>query len=114
LASGASVTLVYSLDVSSSAANGTVLSDTATVSSTTVDNTSGNNSATFDTTALTEADLEVSKTGPATAVAGTQATYTVTVTNHGPSDAQGLSLSDTIPTGATFAFFGGATTWDIC
>src|SRR5437764_632497 len=106
--------MVYTLDVSSSVANGAVLIDTATVSSSPADNTSSNNSATFNTTAINEADLEVSKTGPATAFAGGQATYTVTVTNLGPIDAQNVSLSDTIPTGATFASFGGATNWDIC
>src|SRR5439155_462975 len=94
--------------------NGTVLSDTATVSSTTADDTSSNNSATVDTRTITRVDLNHSKTGPAAAVAETQATYTVTVTNHGPIDAQNVSLNDTIPTGATFAYFGSAMNWDIC
>ena len=52
----------------------------------------------------THADLEVTKSdGQSSVVAGaaTVHTYTITVTNHGPSDALLVSLSDTWPTGFT-------------
>ena len=56
-------------------------------------------------TVVTSADLQVTKTGPATAVAGTQVTYTLSVTNAGPSDAQGVTLSDTLPANPPGSFF---------
>lgn len=49
-----------------------------------------------------DADLAVTKTGPATVIAGSDITYSVTVTNGGPSDAQGVTLTDVVPTGTTF------------
>src|SRR5207244_3504023 len=42
------------------------------------------------------------KIGPATVNPGGTATYTVTVTNNGPSDAQSVSLTDATPPGTTF------------
>jgi uncharacterized repeat protein (TIGR01451 family) len=78
---------------------GTSLSDTASVSSTTSDPNPSNNSSTFNSTVATSADLSVSKSGPATITAGTSATYTIFLTNRGPSDAQAVSLTDALPTG---------------
>jgi|GEM_PF-2413676 len=49
-----------------------------------------------------QADLALAKTGPATATAGTQVTYTLSLTNSGPSNAQGTTLTDTLPSGETF------------
>jgi uncharacterized repeat protein (TIGR01451 family) len=43
----------------------------------------------------------VSKTGPATITAGTSATYTITLTNKGPSDAATVALTDALPAGET-------------
>jgi uncharacterized repeat protein (TIGR01451 family) len=42
------------------------------------------------------------KSGPATIIAGTNITYTVTIANAGPSDAFNASLFDTLPPGTTF------------
>src|SRR5207249_934264 len=61
-----------------------------------------NNSSTALTTISTSADLAVSKTGPSTGVAGNNLTYTLTVSNNGPSDAQGVTLSDLLPSSETF------------
>jgi uncharacterized repeat protein (TIGR01451 family) len=44
-------------------------------------------------------DLVVTKTGPASAVAGNTITYTMTATNNGPSDAINVRVSDNIPDG---------------
>jgi uncharacterized repeat protein (TIGR01451 family) len=39
---------------------------------------------------------------PSPVTAGTNLTYTITVTNNGPSDAQNVQLTDTIPANTTF------------
>ena len=58
----------------------------------------GNESATDSDTVITkEADLSITKTGPATATAGGMLTYTVTVTNNGPSDASNVVVTDNLP-----------------
>jgi uncharacterized repeat protein (TIGR01451 family) len=49
----------------------------------------------------TWANLSVANTGPSTVTAGTTVTYTVSVTNAGPFNAQGVVLTDTVPAGAT-------------
>src|ERR1700680_4236927 len=63
----------------------------------------------FATNALAQsADLAVTKTGPATVTASTNITYTVTVANNGPNDAQNVTLSDALPAGTTFVSEGQA------
>jgi uncharacterized repeat protein (TIGR01451 family) len=49
-----------------------------------------------------EADLLLTKDGPAQAAAGSNVSYTVTVTNLGPDDATTVVLNDPIPEGMTF------------
>ncbi|MDY7092528.1 MAG: hypothetical protein SX243_06085 [Acidobacteriota bacterium] len=57
-----------------------------------------NNSATDTDTLDPETDLAVTKSnGTASSVPGTMTTYTITVTNNGPSDAVGASVTDTFP-----------------
>src|SRR5205807_1074776 len=78
--------------------------DTAAVSSTTTDPDTSDNSATDSNTVLTSANLSVRKADGGAGVAagdGVTRTYTITVHNAGPSDAQAVSLSDTWPTGFT-------------
>src|SRR5262249_10199221 len=48
------------------------------------------------------ADLAVTKTGPASVTAGQTFTYTVTVTNNGPSPTQEARIADTLPAELTF------------
>ena len=66
------------------------------------------------------ADLVVSKTGPATIEPDGEVTYTVTITNHGPSAAQDVVVTDDLPaelTGVTAGgggtVSGGTVTWDL-
>ncbi len=82
-------------------ATGTI-DNTATVTSTTPDPIPANNSATASTTVGANADLIVTKTGAAAATAGTDVTYTVTVSNNGPSDAMNVTLTDELPPQTTF------------
>ena len=70
-------------------AQGATLTDTATVAATTSDPVPGNNSSSVTTTVTPSADLAITKTGPATVVAGASVTYQLVVTDNGPSDADG-------------------------
>src|SRR5438552_11199078 len=49
-----------------------------------------------------EADLGVTKTGPDSAAAGSNVTYTIEVTNAGPDSADNATLNDPLPAGMTF------------
>ncbi|HZF09807.1 MAG TPA: ExeM/NucH family extracellular endonuclease [Thermoanaerobaculia bacterium] len=98
--------------VGSSVTAGTVLSNTATVSAATPDPNPGNGSATATTTVATSADLSVTKVDtPDPVTAGNNLTYTITVTNAGPSAAATVSLSDTLPTGTTFVSLASPGGW---
>ena len=52
-------------------------------------------------------DLGISKTGPASIVAGNPLIYTITLTNTGPSDAAGVVVSDPTPNGLSFTSSSG-------
>src|SRR5439155_115437 len=102
-------------------ANGASLSRTVTVTApptgtllnvawadaATVDPDSTNNNGSLPASRVTttvdeRADLSVSKTGPATVNAAQNLTYTITVSNNGPSDASAVVVRDTLPAGVTF------------
>ncbi len=62
----------------------------------------GNNSASDPTTILDSSDLSVTKTSaPNPYSPGSAITYTVTVSNNGPSDVAGATVDDTIPASIT-------------
>jgi uncharacterized repeat protein (TIGR01451 family) len=100
---GETVTFAVSATIAPSAAG--TLSNTATI--TVPDGASdvdtGDNAATDQTTLVAEADISVTKTdSPDPVGAAANLTYTITVTNNGPSDSQNVSLSDPIPANTTF------------
>jgi uncharacterized repeat protein (TIGR01451 family) len=105
LAAGGSASFQIVVRADSSDANGSTISDTAQVGSSGLDLNGANNSATTSGTVATSADLLVSMSGPATVVPGDSITYEITVTNNGPSDAQGTSVSDTLPAGVSLVSF---------
>ena len=80
---------------------GGLYTDTATVTSTTPDPVPGNNSDAESTVVVPVVDLVLTKTdGVASVAAGTSTTYTITLTNGGPSTAPaGVVVSDPIPAG---------------
>ncbi|MFO8034766.1 MAG: DUF11 domain-containing protein, partial [Candidatus Bipolaricaulota bacterium] len=79
------------------------LTNTATVSSGLNDPNLGNNTASTSTTVLAAADLELSKTvDNPTPDVGTDVTFTVTVTNLGPSEATGVEVIDELPSGYSY------------
>ena len=51
---------------------------------------------------VAQADVALSKTGPATGGAGSNLTYTITVTNHGPFTATNVLVQDQLPAGMTY------------
>ncbi len=99
LANGASATITVVATVLG-ATRGT-LSNVATVSTATaglIESNNANNSDTETTVLTPSVDLVVTKTDSADPViAGNQLTYTITVTNSGPSQATNVSLTDTLP-----------------
>ena len=56
-----------------------------------------NNTAMASAPIATSADLRVTKSGPATGQRGNNVTYTIVVTNAGPSDAQNVVVTDPTP-----------------
>ncbi len=112
LTPGATRTITSTYLVPSGYTSPATIANTAVVSSTTPDSNSANNSSTATTTlGAASADLAVTKVAPATAIPGNNITYTITVTNNGPSDATGVTLADPTPTGLTFVSnSGGCTT----
>jgi uncharacterized protein (TIGR03118 family) len=101
LPAGGSASFTILARVNSSVAEGTTLTNTPSVAPGTTDPNSANNSQAVTTTVHAQADLAVTKTGPTTATAGTDITYTITLNNNGPSDAQGVTLADSLPAGET-------------
>lgn len=80
-----------------------VLSNTAEVSARTHDPDTTNNTSTSTDAVQVEADVEIVKSLTGTLVAGENATYTLAVTNLGPSDSAGpVVVTDTLPSGTTF------------
>jgi len=102
LGNGASAQFTLSAAIPANVANGTIVPNTATAATNNVDSNSSNDSSTASTTVSAQADLVVTKTGPANAIAGGTASYALKLTNNGPSDAASTSLSDTLPPGTTF------------
>ena len=102
IADGASVDVVIAVTVSADTAAGTITNNVS-VSTATTDPIAGNDATSEDTTITTSADLSVSKLDSADpVVAGTGFSYTVTVSNAGPSDAATVSLSDVLPSEVAF------------
>src|SRR5438876_485892 len=75
------------------------IANTATVTATnlTEDTSAANNASVATTTALPFATLFRSKSAPATATSGTDITYSLTVTNNGPSTSSGGTVTDVLP-----------------
>jgi uncharacterized repeat protein (TIGR01451 family) len=102
LAPGITKNFVISVHVSPSAPDGSTISNTATVSSSTSDPNIANNSSPATVNVVAQADLATTKTGPTQVTPGTNATYNMTLKNNGPSDAQNATLSDTTAPGTVF------------
>jgi uncharacterized repeat protein (TIGR01451 family) len=79
------------------------LSATASISADQPDTDTSNDTATEPTDVTTSADLSLVKQAGDDAVAGgDQITYTIAVSNLGPSDAQSVTITDPLPDGVAF------------
>ncbi|HTK74452.1 MAG TPA: Ig-like domain-containing protein [Gemmataceae bacterium] len=96
LASGQSQVFDEVFAVGRSIANGTPITVSFQPNVSTSDPNTGNNAGSITSTVNASARLGVSMTGPSTAPPGANATYQITLTNLGPSDAQSVSLVDVL------------------
>ncbi|MEQ1849714.1 MAG: DUF11 domain-containing protein, partial [Candidatus Peribacteraceae bacterium] len=105
-----SFTLKFGTITPSPCTNGNVI-NTASVSSSTPDPVSANNSS-YVTTALTcpvqNTDLSIIKSGPATARYGENVTYTLSVRNIGSITANSIVVTDTFPSQFTYQTSGSS------
>ncbi len=107
LASPGSETFDVTVNIASNYGNNTHLVTQATITDWNgdVDTNPTNDSANADAVVITQADLSIQKTGSATPVVpgGSSFTYSVKVTNNGPSDSVGGTVvTDTLPADVTF------------
>ncbi|MFT5580832.1 MAG: putative repeat protein (TIGR01451 family)/gliding motility-associated-like protein [Psychromonas sp.] len=99
LTSGANATLTIRASVKASGN----YTNTATVSATQTDRNTANNTASVATTPIPVADLTISKTvNNYTPNIGSTVTFTLSVTNVGPSAANNVIVGDTLKSGYTF------------
>ncbi|MEQ1862398.1 MAG: SdrD B-like domain-containing protein, partial [Chthoniobacteraceae bacterium] len=102
LPAGGSVTYTVMASIDPSATG--TLSNTATITAPggVTDPNSANNSATDTDTLTAQADLAITKTdGVTTAFVGGSVTYTITVSNSGPSNVVGALITDVFPSALT-------------
>jgi uncharacterized repeat protein (TIGR01451 family) len=84
------------------------ISNTATVFATEYDPVAGNNSSTQATTVTPKADLQITKSdSPDPVRAAESLTYTLAVSNAGPSTATSVSVVDPLPTGTSYVSASG-------
>jgi len=97
LAAGDTRVLTITARVNDGVAAETVIKNCGSVTSVTANPDSAGTESCINTTVnpvAPVADVEVAKSGPATAPAGGVIQYSVTVTNHGPDDATGVVVQD--------------------
>jgi uncharacterized repeat protein (TIGR01451 family) len=101
LAVAESATITVTAQVDLSVADGATLTNNAAVYADQPDPVADNNSDEADVTVNGVADLAISKSADANANAGEQLVYTLVITNRGPSNAENVVVTDTLPAGVT-------------
>lgn len=115
LAAGASASFNVILAVPVATPAGTVITDTATVASSTTDPNPNNNSATTTVVVATagQADLNITSTATPNPVSdNNNITYTQVVTNSGPAISGLATFTDTIPANTTLVSFTPPAGWN--
>ncbi len=103
LPAGAVADLVVAVQLDGSLADGSTLINSASATGQSNDVDLTNNSATASVSVERSADMAIVKQGPTAPVtAGTQVLFTLAVSNLGPSDADNITVTDTLPAGLTF------------
>jgi uncharacterized repeat protein (TIGR01451 family) len=121
LTSGQSGVIELVLRADSALAHNSVVINHAAIRTSDPDRDPNNNNSSAQTVVVTEANLAISKAGPATVVAGNQIGYTITYSNTGPSVARSVIITDTLPAEVVFASAvpaptshnGNILTWDM-
>jgi uncharacterized repeat protein (TIGR01451 family) len=102
VAIGESATFTATVGICPEVTCGTVISNSATVSSTTIDPVTANGTSTATTSVQAQSNLGITKNASSASVnAGGTLIYTLNVTNAGPSNSAGTSVIDTLPAGFT-------------
>src|SRR5262249_51870861 len=92
-----------SLDITVRANVPGTITNTANVSSAAADPTLGNNTTSLPTTVVPAADLGLSQTAnPSTLMVSSNMTFTIVLTNRGPSTATGVVVTDPLPPGFNY------------
>ena len=113
---GASQTFTIVAYVPSSTASGTIFHNQAGVNwneneDSGNDNPGSATSPIVPTTVETSADLGITKSATPVILDGGNITYSITVTNSGPSNAQSVQMTDPLPGGTVFVSDSGAAGW---
>ncbi len=114
LAPNAPATITYRVTVGGAVAGGTQINETATVSSSLADPNSANNAATANDVVAANGTSDLVATNsaaPTLVAAGSNVTYTQTVTNLGPARATGASFTQTTPPNTTFQSMTPSANW---
>ncbi len=102
IAPGSSLTFTLVAQVDTSVAAGARLSNSAVVDADTDDPDESNNTGSATVDIERSADISLTKVAAeVTITAGSDATFTLTATNNGPSDATTVVVQDTLPAGMT-------------
>ncbi len=88
------------------------LTNTALFTVNSPDGSTSNNTITVDTEVYTLADVGLRKTGPSSVTAGQTVSYTIVLSNTGPSTARTVDMKELLPAGVTYS--SGTTTQGAC
>ncbi len=104
-------TLTLTTRVKAATFEGDFIQNFASVSSSSNDINPENDSSTAGTTVQGQADLSISKTGPASAERFEVLSYTITANNSGPSSATNAVITDALPAGLAFSAITAPSGW---